>query len=88
MYTVFEYWYIVQCDYSEYNYNINGTYGPSYVQTRLHTGSFTMSGPIKATVRHGGNAGNDRVILDHDADLISGGVYNYFPNTSSLIPMV
>ena len=66
----------------QYNYNINGTFGPGYTQTRVHSSSYTMSGPIKATVRHGGNAGNDRVILDHDADLLSGGVYNYFPNTS------
>ena len=60
----------------------SGTSSGSPSTTRRYTGSFSISGPTKGTVRAGGNAGNENVIMSHDTTLEAGGQYQYYPNSS------
>ena len=60
----------------------SGTSAGSPSSSRVFTGSLTISGPTKGTVRAGGNAGNEKVILDYNASMESGGQYQYYPNSS------
>ena len=57
------------------------SFSGTYSETELYSGTgIAATGPIKGTVRAGGNAGNNRVIMSHDSNLQ--GEYKFYPNTS------
>ena len=62
-------------------YSSGGTAGTNS-ETRIFTGSRSMSGPIHATIRAGGVAGNNLVTLSYDASFSPGESYQFYPNSS------
>ena len=57
------------------------SFSGTYSETVLYSGTgIAATGPVKGTVRAGGNAGNNRVIMSHDSNLQ--GEYKFYPNTS------
>ena len=60
----------------------SGSTGTNSIGGNLTGGGQTMSSPTRATIRAGGNAGNDRVILFEESGFDSGSQYQFYPNTS------
>ena len=60
----------------------SGSTGTNSISGNLTGGGQTMSSPTRATIRAGGNAGNDRVILFEESGFDSGSQYQFYPNTS------
>ena len=55
--------------------------GAEYHESDFYNGTgIDVTSPIKGTVRAGGNAGNNIVIMSHDSNLQ--GEYNFYPNSS------
>ncbi len=67
----------------DYNYQ-SGTSSGTSSTSRLYTGSASMSGSINATIRAGGNAGNDKVIVSYDSSIVTSAKdqYQFYPNSS------
>ena len=60
----------------------SGSTGTNSISGNLTGGGQTMSSPTRATIRAGGNAGNDRVILFDESGFDVGSEYQFYPNTS------
>ena len=65
-----------------YQHIASGSVGSNSIGGNLTGGGQTMSSPTRATIRAGGNAGNDRVILFDESGFDVGSEYQFYPNTS------